>query len=61
MGPGRRWFQVGVLTAHAALRGEARAGGPTGVLTRMARSLTLALLGTDDADDARTDPDAMGY
>ena len=51
---------VGVLTAHAELRGEA-GGGAAGVLTRMARSLTLARWGTEDADGAPTDLGALGY
>ena len=51
---------VGVLTAHAALRGESR-GGAAGVLTRMARSLTLARWGTDDAYGAPAHLGALGY
>ena len=51
---------VRVLTAHAALRGEA-GGGAAGVLTRMARSLTLARWGTNDAYGAPAHLGALGY
>ena len=47
-------------TAHAALRGEA-GGGAAGVRTRMARSLTLARWGTDDAYGAPAHLGALGY
>ena len=45
---------------HAPPRGK-RAAGPPGVLTRMARSLTLARWGTDGAVGALTNPGAAGY
>ena len=51
--------QVGVLTARSAPRQAA--AGPPGILTRMARSLTLARWGTDGADSALTHPGAAGY
>ena len=59
-GPGRRWFQIGVLTARAALLGEA-GGRPTGGTDSDGAPTDPARWGTEVADGTSTDPGATGY